>query len=216
MVTSVPSLHPGGWTLIFLGSLPPLLFTPTPFHHTTMHVLSVAPPALASRFSTDSGPVATMPTNFCSATPLVASLFVDSSQAASSPDTWMFDCHMDGDSTYAPRLGVGDMIAIYRQACVVSCQTGPQFGQPAFLGCLTHIAGWSSSTIEFGVEITSVFPTHPTTIQLPWAVCRLSLLQRLWGWLIPWPRCSSFHPPPLMPVVDDHEGDDLVWCDVDV
>lgn len=185
-----------------------------------MYILSVDQPPV-SRFSNDSitpSFLLRLPSPAIPSTSIVASLFVDCSHPISSPDTWLFTCHPDWDVQPVPRLGVGDTIAVYRQACIPSSSDGPSLATPAFCGTLSHIVGWGSSTIEFAVDIISVFDTHPATIQLPFHVCRLSFLQRLWGWILPFPRCSVFGPtaPPLPPPPTPCFSEALVWAAVDV
>ncbi|KAG1781492.1 hypothetical protein EV702DRAFT_1192988 [Suillus placidus] len=111
-----------------------------------------------------------------------------------------------------PLIGVGDHIAAYRHLTVDSLPCGPPLSRPAFTGKLTHIIGWSSSTIEFGVDVATVFPTPPTSIQLPASICRLSLLERLWGWLCPWPRCHPFCSPLPLSRIPSSMSDGLVWA----
>lgn len=153
-----------------------------------MHILPVDPP-LASHFSFDLESPPVFPTSASPATPVACSLIVSSSANSSSPDTWIFDSHLgNGDP---PSLGVGDTIVVYRDGRPKTLASGTFTATPAFSGRISHIAGWGSSTVDFGVELDSILPTHPVTIQLPWSMSRLSFLQWIWGWLLPYPRCCT-------------------------
>lgn len=139
-------------------------------------------------------------------------MFVDASRPVSYHDSWMFDSYLASDSSPPPPLGVGDHIDAYRHFSVNSLHCGPPLSRSAFTGQLTHIIGWSSSTIEFGVDVASVYPTPPTSIQLPISICRLSLLQRLWGWLCPWPRCHPFCSSPPLSRTPSSPSDSIEWA----
>jgi hypothetical protein len=193
-----------------------LPYTTPPF--SLMYILSVDPPAvLRSSFTSTAPSFSTPVPSFVIETrPIAASLFVDGSRPISPTDTWVFDCHLEWDVEPVPCIGVGDTIAVYRQACIPSSSAGPLLGHPAFTGTLVGIAGWNSDTIEFRVDIPSYTHAHSTTIQLPWAICRLSWLQRLWGWMLPFPRCSLIHMRPHSPIVNLDDFEDLVWSAVDV
>ncbi|KIK34565.1 hypothetical protein CY34DRAFT_17625 [Suillus luteus UH-Slu-Lm8-n1] len=152
-----------------------------------MHILPVDPP-LASHFSFDLESPPVFPTSTSPATPIACSLIVSSTNS-SSPDTWIFDSHLgNGDP---PSLGVGDTIVVYRDGRPKMLASGTFMATPAFSGRISHIAGWGSSTVDFGVELDSILPTHPMTIQLPWSMSCLSFLQWIWGWLLPYPRCCT-------------------------
>jgi len=183
-----------------------------------MYILSVDPPAapcssIASAAPSFSTPVASF---VIETRPIAASLFVDGSHPISPTDTWVFNCHLEWDVEPIPHIGVGDTIAIYCQACIPSFSAGPLLGHPAFTGTLVGIAGWSSNTIEFKVDIPSYTHAHSTSIQLPLAICHLSWLEHLWGWMLPFPWCSLVHFHPPSPIVNLEDFEDLVWSGVDV
>ncbi|KAG1852604.1 hypothetical protein C8R48DRAFT_777425 [Suillus tomentosus] len=162
-----------------------------------MYILSVDNPPV-TRWSVDSSSHTPTPSLATQVTPLAASLYVDCYHDSFSPDTWMFDRLLATELATCSSLGVGDAIAVYRQTEGASASEG---FLPAFTGCLTHIVGWGPSSVEFGVKDDSPYPSHPTTIQIPLHLCRLSILQLVWGWLFPWLRClvNRRHPPPLPP-----------------
>lgn len=156
-----------------------------------MHILAVDPPTV-SRFSGDSFVSgSSWHSVLTSAVPIVGSSFIDCSRLSGSFDTWTFDSYFTYPLGSSPLLGIGDTIAVYRQAFDLSVSLGAHSSAPAFMGRLTHIVGWGPTLVEFGVDIESIWAFPPTTIQIPLSFCRLSLFQRLWGWLCPWPRCSS-------------------------
>ncbi|KAG1881331.1 uncharacterized protein F5891DRAFT_1204180 [Suillus fuscotomentosus] len=147
-----------------------------------MHVLSVDLP-IELICSVDTATASTVSSAASSTTCVAASLFIDGSRSLPLVDSWIFDGPIPGDDHSPSLFGAGDRIAIYRHGSLNAPGCGPPLPSPAFTGRLTHIVGWSPTTIEFHIDIHTVFPTPTTTIQFPRSICRLSFWERLWGYL---------------------------------
>ncbi|KAG1828994.1 hypothetical protein EV424DRAFT_1536224 [Suillus variegatus] len=118
-----------------------------------MHILAVDPPTV-SRFSGDSFVSgSSWHSVLTSAVPIVGSSFIDCSRLSGSFDTWTFDSYFAYPLGSSPLLGIGDTIAVYRQAFDLSVSLGAHSSAPAFMGRLTHIVGWGPTLVEFGVDI---------------------------------------------------------------
>ncbi|KAG1895314.1 uncharacterized protein F5891DRAFT_1194364 [Suillus fuscotomentosus] len=180
-----------------------------------MYILSVDEPSV-SRFSSSLDTSRSLPlSTTTSHIPIAGSLFVDWCHPGSLDDHWVFDCHLDHDNPAHYTLGVGDTIAVFRHSFISCGDHGPSLPAPAFTGVLTHIVGWGPSCVEFGVDVASIIDTPPTSIQLPLSFCRLSLLQRLWGWVFAWPRCHVYARHPLQATPSISMSEEITWATVD-